>query len=721
MTDSQRFLRNPLHRAALYMAQDGMCARCGGPLGDDWEADHRVPWAFVQRTNLAEMQALCKSCHKRKGMTVDLQDFAYRRSVLRDGQRETIDAILTHRRAGQQLTSAQLVARYGKSDTIRLSALEQIAQGLITHALVITPFDFLMEQMLAEPILRASANRYGFHRAMYGQVQTIDGQTPIRPARFTGKTLSSITTYKAARPENLAMLTGMAERSLRGPQGPGLPWAIYLDEAHMASEGKAWGEIVPAFLQVGAYVTVLTGTPYRNDGAPIPGFKRRWVSLGWVGQREKGEWLHEADVTVTYADALQETPPPVAYITYQPFGIAGELRNPETGEIWKATLNDLTEEQLRAAYISALSDPAIIEVPLSFMVAELLNRRNDPSQEGTLGLVFIGSDAEGVSDDEEKQGDVVEGILRRLAPTLTIEQIHQKRRDRKDPITLLQDFVSGDIDIAIVKQMGAVGMDAPALKVIADLGNTRSPAAQEQRMMRCTTLWGTGGRTIDQAVYIAPDDWLTRRLVENILAGTGTIKPVLIGPTPPPGPPGPLRPPQPEFHADEIVLDADMKDATGETVSMTYIDPIDDFRAEFGDSTRIGKARLGRWIARTLDRLTPGETPPEPPPPTPPEREPSEAEAKDDDGEWGNITRQLMQRRTLLETLVKNKVNILFQQRCGRPYRSRNEGDSAKFGALKAEFQANIYRKIGLRKGTSAPEIDDVFTLDRIIQAVKDA
>ena len=53
--DSDRFLRDPGLRAILYYNADGMCQKCNNPLPDDWHADHVIPWAATQRTNVFEM------------------------------------------------------------------------------------------------------------------------------------------------------------------------------------------------------------------------------------------------------------------------------------------------------------------------------------------------------------------------------------------------------------------------------------------------------------------------------------------------------------------------------------------------------------------------------------------------------------------------------------------------------------------------------------------
>ena len=62
-----RTLRSKSLRLLLWNAADGVCARCGQPLGDDWEADHIVPWSLTRTTNVFHMQALCAVCNFQTG------------------------------------------------------------------------------------------------------------------------------------------------------------------------------------------------------------------------------------------------------------------------------------------------------------------------------------------------------------------------------------------------------------------------------------------------------------------------------------------------------------------------------------------------------------------------------------------------------------------------------------------------------------------------------
>jgi hypothetical protein len=56
----------PKQKAALWERANGACHYCAAPLGDDWEADHVVPWSRGGQTVLANGVASCPTCNRRK-------------------------------------------------------------------------------------------------------------------------------------------------------------------------------------------------------------------------------------------------------------------------------------------------------------------------------------------------------------------------------------------------------------------------------------------------------------------------------------------------------------------------------------------------------------------------------------------------------------------------------------------------------------------------------
>ena len=54
-------------RTALLILAQGRCQKCNALLGQDWEADHIVPFANGGLTDITNGQALCRSCNRKKG------------------------------------------------------------------------------------------------------------------------------------------------------------------------------------------------------------------------------------------------------------------------------------------------------------------------------------------------------------------------------------------------------------------------------------------------------------------------------------------------------------------------------------------------------------------------------------------------------------------------------------------------------------------------------
>ena len=599
-----RFLRDPDLRSALYYDADGRCQGCGAPLEDNWHADHMVPWSVSQRTNVFEMQALCAKCNAKKGAQLPSNssfDFDPTKdpAKLRPGQRGAITEIITRRRSNEKFTSLVLPTRYGKSDVARLSALQMMSDGLVSNALIVVPAVNLVEQMLADAKLRASAGWYGFSPEAFYPTQTITA--PPRLKRLKEAKLSAITTSMA----NLHIKTLVHWIDMmKGPAGPGIPPVVYMDEAHLGNDGNRWGNICTVLAEAGAHVVVMTATPFRSDGRPIPGFKKitREVLKTTSDGRERVLYVTEPHWETTLEEAMQEDPAPMAQITYQPFGIAGRL-DVDDAAVTRVVLDDLPVPAVRRAYREALRDPVIMEAASRFFLVELRNRRREPRQAGTAGIVFVGNHEEEFDSLENEHALNVKGILKRLSPRLRCEIIASS-----DPSAqgLLDEFIDGKVDVAIVKQMGALGLDVDHLKVALDLSNTRGRAYFHQRMMRIATRWevpGYPGNPVLTSTYIAPDDRITREMVEATLEGTGLLVPVTEGEGPPPptggeGGCGGFDIP-PIFTAEEVVLTGRLRDSDGTEAPATHIPVVDSFSYEFpGVAGGVPKGKMTDWLIR---------------------------------------------------------------------------------------------------------------------------
>lgn len=72
-TDGQGTTRrffSPAERFVLQAAAGGRCEECGAALGDDFHADHRLPYSAGGPTDLGNAAALCPQCNRRKGARI---------------------------------------------------------------------------------------------------------------------------------------------------------------------------------------------------------------------------------------------------------------------------------------------------------------------------------------------------------------------------------------------------------------------------------------------------------------------------------------------------------------------------------------------------------------------------------------------------------------------------------------------------------------------------
>ena len=203
-------------------------------------------------------------------------------------------------------------------------------------------------------------------------------------------------------------------------------------------------------------------------------------------------------------DALAEPNPPICPVTYQPFGITGTLEDTATGEKTQGNLRELPDEDVRQELRRAIRAEGIVRKGCQYFLRELQNRRRDPRQKDTTGIIFV-DDRDAVLDvDDDGQIKTVLKVMQSLAPRLEVKVAVS---DDPDSAEVLDRFATGEVDVLIVKRMASVGLDVNHLKVALDLSNIRSYAALFQRMMRIATRWDDlayPDEPVLTATYIAP-------------------------------------------------------------------------------------------------------------------------------------------------------------------------------------------------------------------------
>ena len=308
----------------------------------------------------------------------------------------------------------------------------------------------------------------------------------------------------------------------------------------------------------------------------------------------------------------------------------------------------------------------------------------------------------------------MQALLKKLSPGLRCEIIVSA-----DPSAqrLLDEFIEGKVDVAIVKQMGAVGLDVDHMKVALDLSNTRTRAYFHQRMMRVATRWDVPrypGKPVTESVYIAPDDRITRELVEATLEGTGLLRVVIEGKQLPLGGPTidvpPIGWPEPTFTPVEVVLTGELQDSYGVKAPAEYIPVADSFSEEFPVAGDISKPKLINWLKRvgvdpgvkigipTEDATVPVvETPDQ------------------DGGAVLDITKALNDVRQKVHQAGKRAINARFK----REYGNYDKTLAREYSALARRFWSEHFALVGFPRDAKLKAIDDVGTLETIHANIK--
>lgn len=229
-------------KAALWVAEQGVCAWCGDVLAGTWHGDHRTAFVHGGVTDVTNGQGLCARCNLRKGdgfvdtggWPVDL--------VLREWQREMFSAVLAHG-AADFLCVATPGA--GKTTSALRVAHQFISEGIVERLVVVVPTDHLREQW------KDAAARVGIQ--LQRDWRNRSGQ---ETADFDGV----VVTYQAVASAPLVYRTQCSRaRTL-----------VILDEIHHAGDSLSWGQNIRQAFEPAARRLLLSGTPFRSDGRTIP-------------------------------------------------------------------------------------------------------------------------------------------------------------------------------------------------------------------------------------------------------------------------------------------------------------------------------------------------------------------------------------------------------------------------------------------------------------------
>lgn len=460
---AQRTLRSKRLRDILWLATGGRCAICGQPLKDDWEADHIVPWALTGRTNVHEMQALCRQCNRRKGTM-----------ALRKHQRDLVELLLDVQ------TGAPMPQRIGGH--IACGGGKQGFAGIAAHYAInllhtaqkmcwVTPNGTLRRQA-AESLSPSGwlASAINHNLEIY---ESVNSRNPSKDR--SGYAI----TYHALVADKHGINKQEFER---------YPYLLILDEPHHVAVGSPFAGAVKPLVDRAAAVLYMSGTLDRSDRVSVSGLPYNKDGLVDTISRPDFRWIR-----YSIRDAIADHAiVPVHFHRWD-----GKARWYQSGvEKW---VDKLGSE--RAALFTALRTEyaqQLLENCVEHWQSYL--RINGRSQ-----LLVVCADV--------KQANAILKHLKRLG-IRDVEIATYKEEDADDAIKRFQE---GKTAVLVTVAKAYEGLDAPAITHIACLTEIRSRPWIEQMIARAWRYDREAGPWITQRAFVwAPDDTHFQQCIQRI-------------------------------------------------------------------------------------------------------------------------------------------------------------------------------------------------------------
>lgn len=389
-------------RAALYLAADGRCMRCGIELEPGWHADHTTPHSRGGATDVVNGQALCPTCNLKKGSTAVAE--------LREWQSEALKKFL------RTTNDFLCVATPGAGKTrFALAAAEALmTRGEVQKLIVVAPTSHMRIQW---------AN--AAHKVFGIQLDSKFSNGVGAVARdFDGL---AVTYQSIASQPQLYRKIATSARTL-----------IILDEVHHGGDDLSWGTALREAFEPAVRRLLLSGTPDRSDGNPVP-FVRYDPNRRFI-----------ADYSYDYGQALADRQGVVRPIAFAAFDGTARWTDASSVES-KLKLSEVDPSTRAKALASALlPDGPWIGSVLKAANDELTWQRELVPDAG--GLVVAGDQFKAA-----KYAAMLEGICGEK-PTLAVSDI-------PDASARITEFAEAKSRWIVAVAMVSEGVDIPRLVV----------------------------------------------------------------------------------------------------------------------------------------------------------------------------------------------------------------------------------------------------------------
>jgi superfamily II DNA or RNA helicase len=473
-----RTLRSKRLRAALFLAANGRCRRCGKELGADWQADHVIPWSVTHRTNIHEMAALCARCNREKGAR-----------MLRKHQREF--ATLCEKIVGGEKLDRLIVSVTpggGKSllPVIAASILIPSIADAICWVVPRQSLQIQAEYVFIEPDKRVLIPHNHNIRISTNEVDPSRGLSGY------------VTTYQALQ----------SDIGLNAKEFERRRYILILDEPHHIEDAGLWHASVAPLVRRAVLTVFMSGTWERGDGKKIAYVPYAVAPGGYILDIPiaSGETFNRYGfVGYGRKDALNER----AIKPLRFFNLNGQVRWIDRGgqERSADSLHTAAEETpdalytaLHTGYAFELLDQCVRDwraycarKPMSKMlvIAPKISR----ARQFLKHLAGLGIHRANIATSDD--------------PAAAGEAIRRYKLPNADP---------GALDVLVTVAMAYEGLDVPQITHIALLTQIRSRPWIEQALARGVRVDSSAGSYEEQFGYVyGPDDSLLRACIDAIL------------------------------------------------------------------------------------------------------------------------------------------------------------------------------------------------------------
>jgi superfamily II DNA or RNA helicase len=427
-----------------------MCAR---QLSADWHADHVIPYVQSGRTNVHELQALCRECNLRKGSM-----------SFRKHQMELFSQLCLKLKRGERGLAVHVTPGGGKSALPVIATHLLRAQNIIDKVCVVVPRLSLRRQ-------GAGAFLDWRFRSLLGHgLEIMEAGNDLDPSRGTA---GYITMYQAMSADAAGIHCDEFARHR---------YLLVLDEAHHVAEDSHFHHALAPLWSAARFRIAMTGTLDRNEGEPI-------AFLDYSQPDPGGNLLPDVDIYYGLSDAIREKA--IIPITFH--HIDGELQyiDRRGQHRWLATLNGEERDGIYAAintrgYADRLLDKCV--------ASWREHRRTSPRSHL---LVVCASIPQAKCMQKSLHGMDVQSAI--------------ATSDDADAQEVIRQFREADQSQALVTvQMAYEGMDVPALTHLACLTHIRSHPWLMQMFARIMRFDERAGPWEAQHchAWVPDDDWM---------------------------------------------------------------------------------------------------------------------------------------------------------------------------------------------------------------------